>query len=406
MATIQFSTFAARAAQSGGALRLSKKSGEPRLAACKGNAAARALDHLRALSAPGRAKATLRRQFLMATKLAYGAAVAGAVEQRLNQEKGPALGGRQLLKLVAFAQQQATVDAVNRVFEDQDPACACSVLAGLFPAFSRGESGRAMRQALMTPGDPLRTSVEAAFRAALKPVVDGGQGLSDDRLTAAMATALMSVMAANGSLSAALQAHVAANLSALTDATIDSLGCSDSLTRKRKGALLDPSSGFTASVLAEFTQLAQRRLQLEGTAAVTPEWLNATLLVAFRTAFYAQALQQPTLLASVLRSPVITFGDQTTSLIAELARGKPVTRGDAGVALKRFADVALAAAADLWDQGPLGNTQPVITGQQQAARLLQAILETEAHQQLAPQGQATLSAMATKVRAAAQSVSA
>jgi hypothetical protein len=406
MATIQFSTFAARAAQSSGALRLSKKSGKPQLAARKGNAAARALDHLRALSAPGRAKAALRLQFLGATKLAYGSSVAGAVEQRLNQAKGPTLNGRQLLKLVTFAQQQATVEAVNRVFDDQDPVSACSVLAGLFPAFSRGESGRAMRKALMTPGDPSRTSVEAAFRTALKPVMASGQSLSDDRLQSAMTTALMSVMAANGSLSAALQAHVAANLSALTDATIDSLGCQRLLAEKRKNELLDPSSGFQASVLAEFTQLAQRRLQLEGPAAVTPEWLNATLLVAFRTAFYAHALQQPPMLASVLRSPVITFGDQTTSLIAELARGKLATRGDSAAVLKRFADVALAAAVDLWDQGPLGNTQPVITGQQQAARLLQTILETEAHQQLGLQGQATLRAMADKVRAAAQSVSA
>lgn len=406
MAPIPFSTFAARAAQSGGALRLSRKPGEPQLAACKGNAAARALDHLRALSAPDRAKAALRRQFLIATKLAYGLAVAQSVEQRLDRQKSPTLDGRQLLKLVAFAKAQATADAVNRAFDEEHAASACAVLAGLFPAFSRSASGHALRKALGAPGHPFRTAVEAAFLRALKPVIDSGQGLGNGRLQVAMTTALMSVMAANGSLPAALQAHAAANLGALTDATIDALGCSASLTTKRKHALLDPSGGFRAAVLAGFTQLVQQRLQTEGPAAVTPDGLNATLLLAFRTAFYAQAMQAPTLLASVLRSPVITFGDQSTSLIAELDRGKPVTRGDSGAVLKRFAEVALAAAADLWDQGPLRNTQPAITGQQQAARLLQAILETEAHRQLDPKGQAALSAMAAKVRAAVQPVSA
>lgn len=396
MPSISFSHLVARAAQ-GGALRLSKKPGGIRLAVYKGNIAARVADRLRGLSASGRANADLRKQFLNATKRAYGYTVVAAVEQRLGGYRSPTLSARKILDLASYAHQVA----VDQVFSEAGPVNVFSVLDGRLAELFRGEARHNMVQALRAPEDAFRASVKAALQDALKPWFDNNEDLSDEVLERALASALMTAAEQHDRLLPALQNRVAVNFTGLVDATIGSLGCSFQLAAKRKDELAQPSNGLRASVLAGFAKLVQRRFLAEAPAEVTTDWLDTTLLSAFRTAFYAQAMQQPTLLGSVLRSPVIAFGPHTRSLAAEMAQGMLPPRGCSPEALKRFAQEALSVALDLWDRREaIHHVQPAVTGQQQAALLLKTIMETRAHELLDGSDKARLSTFTDKVNQA------
>ena len=258
-----------------------------------------------------------------------------------------------------------------------------------------------MVQALRAPEDAFRASVKAALQDALKPWFDNNEDLSDEVLERALASALMTAAEQHDRLLPALQNRVAVNFTGLVDATIGSLGCSFQLAAKRKDELAQPSNGLRASALAGFAKLVQRRFLAEAPAEVTTDWLDTTLLSAFRTAFYAQAMQQPTLLSSVLRSPVIAFGPHTRSLAAEMAQGMLPPRGCSPEALKRFAQEALSVALDLWDRREaIHHVQPAVTGQQQAALLLKTIMETRAHELLDGSDKARLSTFTDKVNQA------